>query len=990
MTHGLISDSGTHQTGLEIYTTPGTNYGAGDYGEYLYVAPPGAYISRADFEGVEHTNASGTSSYVFDGIYNLSGLQWENETVDDDITNQFTYLGASPYDIGAARTYGGQYFVVGPPGTEQGTQGHLGNAAAFGLLVATPGARASQPLDVALFEGATIWLYDSIAPSITSAAPSNLNGGAWTDDGDQTYPVAPTASDSGVGVKYLSLGIINSLTSQVDSLQTAANPCTGDHTITGYCPASWSSAFSYTLPEGNDEVEIAAADALDNEAPAQTFTARIDRSPPTLALNGSLYQDSYSKSQAGPVLQGVSYPLDITAGDSYSGVAEIDITVDANTPNAKTTVYDGSCTTSPASQAGCDNNDEVQFIYNSGEYPAGVNTITVTAEDWLGTSLDGQPGLKSHTTTQTFSVDTQPPAALPNTTQSEGQSDTLGLEGFYDYRTIATGAGSKLNVNLGTGNAVWSWTPVTDPGQGLASFVELTYNSQQRLSDLDLLNLDNIFQTNKSTSFGYDQSGIGFSLGIDGLTRLNEPLDLSQLGSGQISFTDIDGTHHTFVLNPSTDQWMGPPGVFLHLRQWQTYDPAHPSTFNKVWAITRPDGVTFFFDDLGYESAIEDRVGNVITFTRDFVLPADLQQLLGGDLTAAVCTGPVTDYLNLDSSLTDVLGAGCAEQTQAVIDQNNRSIAISYYTGGDDAGNFKTITDHAGHVLQFTYDLQSGQYLDAVSLAGARTFKFGYGGSGDPQPVLSTVAAVLGDLGQDSTSATLFPQALTSISDPRLSGGDPSRTDTTPTTISYAVAPATGSDRCPAGQTGTGVTQAVSALLNLEPKCVTSVTARDGGTTGFVYTTGTDSSGNVTHTATVTAPQADQNSKLEVSTDTMDADFRPIVHVDPLGRETQTVWNNVGGALAQPCSQSNQQSQPANTIAQTTTGEIAAGSAGTASPVATLFCYDPNGELTEQQGPANIPPASRRTSATPRTPTRSRPGRRRCEPRPAPTTAVRS
>src|SRR5262249_18549901 len=148
--------------------------------------------------------------------------------------------------------------------------------------------------------------------------------------------------------------------------------------------------------------------------------------------------------------------------------------------------------------------------------------------------------------------------------------DQLGLEKFWQFREFPTGAGSELRINEGNGNMVWDDTPMVDAGQGLSTFVTVAYNSQHRLGDLlPLPGLSPLLP-----DLEYSQIGQGFSLGIDGLTRLNEPLDLSQANlptGAQIAFTTIYGTREVFTADPSNPgQWVAPPGVFLRLRRWST------------------------------------------------------------------------------------------------------------------------------------------------------------------------------------------------------------------------------------------------------------------------------------------------------------------------------------------------------------------------------------------------------------------------------------
>ena len=75
--------------------------------------------------------------------------------------------------------------------------------------------------------------------------------------------------------------------------------------------------------------------------------------------------------------------------------------------------------------------------------------------------------------------------------------------------------------------------------------------------------------------------------------------------------TDADGTEHVFTNVAGT--WVAPPGLNMHLRRYQAGGtPAAPIA--DKWAMTRPDGVTHFFDNLGFLTSTKDRNGNTLTY----------------------------------------------------------------------------------------------------------------------------------------------------------------------------------------------------------------------------------------------------------------------------------------------------------------------------------------------------------------------------------------
>ena len=221
-------------------------------------------------------------------------------------------------------------------------------------------------------------------------------------------------------------------------------------------------------------------------------------------------------------------------------------------------------------------------------------------------------------------------------------------------------------ANVANGNSLLRWSPLSAPGRGLSTVVGLTYNSLEERSESPL--------------------GNNFSLGISTLTRLGLPLDIHPNKADEIAgrsnkwiqFTDSDGTTHRFTQNAGGG-WDEPAGVHLYLRQYSTTDTT------KKWALTRPDGVTFFYDVDGYPTGVEDKNGNRLDFTLESVAPGD-------------DPGGVAKRI---STITDAAGLGA---TPAL----NRKFTIDYYSK-DEAkkpkvrGKIQSISDHNGSKLTFDY-----------------------------------------------------------------------------------------------------------------------------------------------------------------------------------------------------------------------------------------------------------------------------------------------
>ena len=238
----------------------------------------------------------------------------------------------------------------------------------------------------------------------------------------------------------------------------------------------------------------------------------------------------------------------------------------------------------------------------------------------------------------------------------------LGLERYWQYEGENTGAGSQTLTNVANGNVMWRWSPFFAPGRGLATMVDLTYNSLEDHSE--------------------SPAGNNMSLSISGLTRFGYGLDIHPNRADEISgrgakkyvtLTDGDGTTHVFdgeTVNGTTT-WKEPPGVNLYLRSVGGTDPA------KVWALTRPDNTTYFFDAAGYPRSVVDRNGNTLTFTLATVQPGE---------------DP----------------GGPKMRITEVVDAAGRKFTIDYWTKAEAKkahvrGKIQSIADHTGSQLLFDY-----------------------------------------------------------------------------------------------------------------------------------------------------------------------------------------------------------------------------------------------------------------------------------------------
>jgi RHS repeat-associated protein len=344
-----------------------------------------------------------------------------------------------------------------------------------------------------------------------------------------------------------------------------------------------------------------------------------------------------------------------------------------------------------------------------------------------------------------FAAKGNPPLDNPVIVNKAISAAALGLERYYQYDAEPLGAGMVALTNVASGNSLLSWTPFSSPGRGLSTVVGITYNSLEDHSESPI--------------------GSNFSLSISSLTRFGLPLDVHPNKADEIAgrsnkyieFTDGDGTTHRFTQN-ANGGWDEPPGVHLYLRQYSSTDPS------RKWALTRPDRVTFFYNDLGFPTFVQDRNGNELRFTLEDIPP-------GED------PGGVKKRV---TQITDAAGLGGTPAP-------NRTFTIDYYSKAEAKkpqvrGKIEKITDHNGSALVFDYyedgnllrlTQKGGTNADGTALAD-RSFVFTYTTSDGSGPAISDPALrVNPDPATANQSARLF-----SVRDPN-SAGDPNGKETT-------------------------------------------------------------------------------------------------------------------------------------------------------------------------------------------------------------------
>ncbi|MPZ29100.1 MAG: DNRLRE domain-containing protein, partial [Micromonosporaceae bacterium] len=304
-----------------------------------------------------------------------------------------------------------------------------------------------------------------------------------------------------------------------------------------------------------------------------------------------------------------------------------------------------------------------------------------------------------------------------NVVVEDPTSDELGLEKFYQYTAAPTGSGSSAFVNAHSGNAVYEYSPIANPGRGLATFARMVYNSQDT----------------SASSMGF-----GWSLSGSTITRLGSPLEFHPKGQDwptDVTLVDGDGTSHLFTLDkhgssdPADWEYDSPAGVHLFLQRTDAAgDPV------RAWVMTRPDRTQFFFDTDGYPSAVVDKNGNTQTFTyeqrRSQNKPTKFLRYVtdpsGRETLRLEYYEKGDDYQFIDDAGNLVAGTNLTnphiiDQVRSVTDVDGRRIELTY----TDKGLMARLVDGAGtseaKTFQYAYDaLQGNKNVKLVEVTDPR------------------------------------------------------------------------------------------------------------------------------------------------------------------------------------------------------------------------------------------------------------------------------
>lgn len=422
--------------GLYVYA-PISNNGTsryllnGEYGEWVWRAPGDSVVSRAVF-GQMAFQSYGTC--VVEGVYNLRANTWEMgiySGAGSGASPWFGSGGSGANDACASRSNDTRFHDF----TGSGATRRPGSEVVFGATSIGNFYLGAQT--TAYLYGSAITLDDIDTPTVTpdktkityvpasGSTPTTLPTG-WIGDG--TLNVEGEVYDPGLGVKDLALADVTGASSgngvslamqsaPVDLAQTTqgvpgnVNACYGGKD--SRCPRIFNvnNGAKLSLPvsrisEGARSLRLSAHDAVgstigDNHTvTVADFPIRVDLARPSLDVGGRAYDDRVIDTGPDGGDSGGYFsdqePLTVTASDSGSGVASVEVRIDGQHVDALS--YNANCATQ------CPASAQQTFDLSPAALGLPANTthsVDVVVKDQLGD--DSSVGA-AHRQTQSFQI----------------------------------------------------------------------------------------------------------------------------------------------------------------------------------------------------------------------------------------------------------------------------------------------------------------------------------------------------------------------------------------------------------------------------------------------------------------------------------------------------------------------------------------------------------------------------------------------------------
>ena len=298
------------------------SYASSDWSQWVATPIGQSYIETVEFFNTRNSPSTTVGACLVASVW--SGANWTYGGVWDTRTGTAP-LGYGKMDCTAFNNVSFAHYTGSnpyPDGENYADPESLdGSVGVFGLYSAS-GTRSNTAED--LLRSANVWRGDRNSPGIPALPTSS-----WS-----SAPQVPL-TDAGLGVS--GVGVYDPATSTWPG--GAGTFCDGSHTA--ICPGSVTLPIT-GLPEGIRNYQLQAFDPLWNASPLVSWTARIDRSSPSISLGGSV------RDKADHLMVEDGYGLDIHATDSVSGVERIDLFLDSDTAPTRTWTSDcplaGGCT----------------------------------------------------------------------------------------------------------------------------------------------------------------------------------------------------------------------------------------------------------------------------------------------------------------------------------------------------------------------------------------------------------------------------------------------------------------------------------------------------------------------------------------------------------------------------------------------------------------------------------------------------------------------
>jgi RHS repeat-associated protein len=650
------------------------------YANYTWQADPvrypGVFVNQFVWYTWSHTPYD---SYVFTGLLHPGALAsqgdsaWQTGPAGFFLINEGgAVFQASPYTatFGFSIIQGTACF--GFPGARAGaalregcdeSQGEAQGTAALGLGAYSPNGfvqtgpnKATETAD-----GFEVAIGEHDAPVLQAPGPPSQG---WLNDHGDPHTISVTATDVGLGVKSIALtGAATGGGSQVNS-------CTGD-IYRDPCPPSATTSFSYTVPEGDNLLNLQATDIVGLASALQTWDMKIDRAPPEFVeLSGNLVDASR---QDPPIFTLPVGQVNVRASDRPSGVQSISASIDC--PGVS---FPPTNQTNPSDGADL----SATITLNSLACSRGEHTIEITASDRAGNS-----------TSRKLIVDLEPQA---------------GSQPYYDYLTQPLDDRTALSENIGTGSLSLTANDAQITGTaGLNLDVTRTYNA-----------IDYAQLPAQNRADAQDISpGWRLSIGPD--------VHLSTQGTsnGDVRYYGPTGETYLFVpTSPGASTYQQPAGLPATLVQ----NPNQSFTMSFYLSKT-----TYQFDAAtsnGTEmplDAIQDANGNQITIA---YVPGTCSTALGCEVQRIQGTQgqTLTFGYNNTGQLTDITDTS-GRQWKYTYDANGNLFTYIDPTGAetvyhyDAAGLLEEIQDPNQHTTLIAYEPDGSRRVHAVTLPDQTT-----------------------------------------------------------------------------------------------------------------------------------------------------------------------------------------------------------------------------------------------------------------------------